>query len=64
MKSDEDKRQDLTKLVAKTLLPLISPYDLSNEALMNHFHNNPYFQHCVSEMVNILMKKETLLNPS
>lgn len=51
---NEQQQRDLTKAICQMLLPLVSPYDLSEKQMWNQYHNNPYFARSVAQVFHLV----------
>ena len=57
----DEQHRDLLEAIGRTLLPLVSPYDLSYQQLMNQQFNNPYFRHVQGQIFHLISDNPTTL---
>lgn len=60
------QEDDLIKAICRMLLPLVSPHNLSDEAIKCAYFNHPTFRNCVDQIFHLItdnpMTLEKVLN--
>jgi hypothetical protein len=56
-----DKRDEIMDSVIRMLLPLVSPYDLSDNAMWLHYNNNVLFNRVCQHVFHTIVDNPTTL---
>jgi len=51
---NDEQRNNLMKAIGRMLLPLVSPYDLSEKQLLNQNCNNPFFRQAEEQVFHLV----------